>query len=83
MSKGSMEPVRITSGELKETRTIAGKLTIPPRRTVAPMYADLPDKPSINRHTIEGDKMSAEYGLQDKMDVATQAEIEAILYIDV
>ena len=47
------------------------------------MYADLPDKPSINQHTIEGDKMSAEYGLQDKMDVATQAEIEAILYIDV
>ena len=62
MSKGSMEPARITSGELKETRTIAGKLTIPPTRTMAPMYADLPDKPQINSVELKGNKSFEDLG---------------------
>lgn len=45
-------------------------------------YNELYNKPSINDVTIQGHKLSADYRLQDKMYVATQAEIEAILYID-
>ena len=45
-------------------------------------YEELFKKPIINGYTIIGDKVSSDYGLQDKMDVASQAEIEAILYID-
>ena len=82
-TKGSMEPVRNMAGEMEETRTISGKLTIPPTRTIAPRYPDVTDKPSINGVTIEGNKLSEDYHLQEKMDFATVAEIERILYLDV
>lgn len=45
-------------------------------------YEELFNKPILNDRTIIGNKISSDYGLQDKMDVASQAEIEAILYID-
>ena len=45
-------------------------------------YDDLYNKPTINEVTVQGHKLSADYHLQDLMHVATQAEIEAILYID-
>ena len=45
-------------------------------------YEELFNKPKINDRTIIGEKLGADYGLQDKMDVASQAEVEAILYID-
>jgi hypothetical protein len=45
-------------------------------------YNDLFNKPKINDVTVQGEKISADYHLQDKMDEATVAEIEAILYID-
>lgn len=45
-------------------------------------YEELFNKPILNDKTIIGNKISSDYGLQDKMDVASQAEIEAILYID-
>lgn len=45
-------------------------------------YDKLANRPIMNRRVIEGDKISADYGLQDKMDAATVAEIEAILYMD-
>ena len=45
-------------------------------------YEMLAHKPKINGETVIGEKISIDYGLQDKMDVATVAEIEAILYLD-
>lgn len=45
-------------------------------------YEMLAHKPKINGETIIGEKISSDYKLQDKMDVATIAEIEAILYLD-
>lgn len=45
-------------------------------------YEKLSNKPSINSVEVIGEKISSDYGLQDHMDTATIAEIEAILYID-
>ena len=45
-------------------------------------YDKLTNKPKINTVTVQGDKMSIDYGLQDHMDSATVAEIESILYLD-
>lgn len=45
-------------------------------------YEMLAHKPKINGETVIGEKISNDYKLQDKMDVATIAEIEAILYLD-
>ena len=45
-------------------------------------YEDLFNKPILNGNTIIGEKVSTDYGLQDHMNEATVAEIEAILYID-
>lgn len=45
-------------------------------------YNDLYNKPKLNDVVIEGEKVSNDYHLQDKMYEATTAEIEAILYID-
>ena len=45
-------------------------------------YEMLAHKPKINGETVIGEKISLDYGLQDKMDVATIAEIQAILYLD-
>lgn len=46
-------------------------------------YDNLSNKPSINTVTVQGDKLGKDYGLQDKMDCATVAEIERILYLDI
>lgn len=45
-------------------------------------YPSLANKPKINGVVVLGDKEGADYRLQDKMAVATIAEIEAILYLD-
>ena len=45
-------------------------------------YPSLANKPKINGVVVLGDKEGADYRLQDKMTVATIAEIEAILYLD-
>ena len=45
-------------------------------------YEDLYNKPILNGRTIIGDKIGADYNLQDKMEEATTAEIERILYLD-
>lgn len=45
-------------------------------------YEKLYNQPYMNDRKIIGKKTGADYGLQDKMDRATTAEIEAILYID-
>lgn len=45
-------------------------------------YENLANKPKINGETVVGEKIGNDYKLQDKMDVATVAEIEAILYLD-
>ena len=45
-------------------------------------YEKLYNQPYMNDRKIIGRKTSADYGLQDKMDVASQAEVEAILYLD-
>ena len=44
-------------------------------------YNDLTGKPTINTITVEGDKLGADYRLQDKMHTLTQQEIEKILYV--
>ena len=82
MSNGTMETVREINGEMQEARTISGALTIPPTRTMGGSYIDLTDKPSINSFVIEGDKVGADYRLQDKMDALSVQEIERILYLD-
>ena len=80
---GGLSSEQELKGELslKETQNITGQLTIPPNKR-APSYPEITDKPSINNEIIEGDKLSKDYHLQDKMDAATIAEIEAILYLD-
>ena len=45
-------------------------------------YEKLYNHPYLNDHKIIGHKLSEDYGLQDKMQEATVAEIEAILYLD-
>ena len=45
-------------------------------------YDKLTNKPKINTVTVQGEKISKDYGLQDHMDSATVAEIESILYLD-
>ena len=45
-------------------------------------YEKLINQPSINHRKVIGDKTGADYNLQDKMDAATVAEIEKILYLD-
>lgn len=79
-AKGSLETVRMMAGQLEETQTISGTITIPPTRTIAPSYPDLTDKPSINDVTIEGDKLSKDYHLQDKMDAITPQDIDNLFY---
>lgn len=64
----SRQPLSASFGEVKRVSTSN--------------YEELFNKPILNDKTIIGNKISSDYGLQDKMDVASQAEIEAILYID-
>ena len=45
-------------------------------------YDLLAHKPKINGEMVIGEKISLDYGLQDRMEIATVAEIEAILYLD-
>ena len=45
-------------------------------------YEKLINQPFINNRKVIGDKTGADYNLQDKMDAATVAEIEKILYLD-
>lgn len=47
----------------------------------ATSYNQLADKPSINGHTVVGDKSGEDYKLQDKMQFLTVQEIEKILYL--
>ena len=44
-------------------------------------YNLLDGKPSINAVTVEGDKLGADYNLQDKMQELSQTDIEKILYL--
>ena len=43
-------------------------------------YEDLYNKPSINRVTVQGDKLGADYRLQDKMDIITEQMIDNLFY---
>ena len=69
-----------TIDELDETLDF----TIDPYVNVASTnYNDLINKPQINGVTLIGNKTSQEIHVQDRMDAATVAEIEAILYLNV
>lgn len=69
-----------TIDELDETLDF----TIDPYVNVASTnYNDLINKPQINGVTLIGNKTSQEIHVQDHMDAATVAEIEAILYLNV
>lgn len=43
-------------------------------------YNDLTHKPTINAVTVIGDKLGADYHLQDKMDTITDQMIDDIIY---
>ena len=43
-------------------------------------YNDLFNKPSINKVTVQGDKLGADYKLQDKMDLITEQMIDNLFY---
>ena len=45
-------------------------------------YTALENKPTLNSFTVEGDKTAEDYRLQSKIEEATIAEIERILYLD-
>lgn len=45
-------------------------------------YDTLEHLPTINSVTVQGDKTSSDYNLQSKMQEASIAEIESILYLD-
>lgn len=78
---GGLSSEQELKGELslKETQNINGQLTIPPNKR-APSYPEITDKPSINNEIIEGDKLSKDYHLQDKMDLITEQMIDNLFY---
>lgn len=43
-------------------------------------YKDLSNKPTINAVTVEGNKMAADYGLQDEIEDITASEIDEMIY---
>lgn len=43
-------------------------------------YEDLFNKPILNGNTIIGDKVSIDYGLQDRMDEITPQDIDKLFY---
>lgn len=43
-------------------------------------YNDLINKPKINNVVVEGEKLGADYDLQDKMSAVTAQEIDEIIY---
>ena len=72
------------TGYLSATEQLTGVLSQPTERLVyANMdYEQAENQPKINGETVVGDKVGADYHLQDKMDVLTVQEIERILYLD-
>jgi len=43
-------------------------------------YMSLYNLPSINSVTLEGDKTGSELGLQDELDILSEAEIDRIIF---
>lgn len=68
------------SGSLSESQSLSGSLTVPSTRPGASSYNQLTDKPTINRITVEGDKIGADYKLQDKMEEITEQMIDKMIY---
>lgn len=75
---GKLSTLDAVTGELSTVETVSGSLSTP---RYATDYNDLDGKPSINYVTVQGDKLGADYHLQDKMGILSQAEIEKILYL--
>ena len=73
---GTITPTGSITGELTQTNNISGTLSIP----VAKTYYDLCDKPVLNGVIIEGDRVSEDYRLQSKIDVATEQDIDNMLF---
>lgn len=46
----------------------------------AKTYGELPDKPKLNGEEIVGEKVSADYGLQDKMEAMTPQDIDKVIF---
>lgn len=59
---GALEQDLELSGALEQDQLVSGALSIPASRTVAPRYADLPDKPSINEVELIGNKTFEDLG---------------------
>lgn len=74
------ENTQLTAGFTKEKQLAAEFGSI--QKVSTSNYEELYNLPYINSRQIVGNKTGADYNLQDKMDAATVAEIERILYLD-
>lgn len=66
------------TGHIHKTKTLTGSITI--ATGGAKTYGELPDKPKLNGEEIVGEKVSADYGLQDKMEAMTPQDIDKVIF---
>lgn len=75
--KGNIKTDNSIKTELKVDGKIGGGISVPMN---IKSYNQLRDKPTLNSVTIEGDKVSADYKLQDKLGVVSEQDIDVIIY---
>ena len=75
---GSLKQDGVLSGHIDTSRQLSGKMKLSVGG--AKTYGELPDKPKLNSVEIVGDKVSADYGLQDKMEAMTPQDIDKIIF---
>lgn len=75
---GNITTTNTISGNAGAKGDMRGSATVP--TSGAKSYNQLEDKPMINSVTVEGNKNSAAYRLQDKMTTVTAQEIDTIIY---
>lgn len=78
---GSLSGGQTLSGSLTAQGALTGAISTSPGQGTKD-YNRLSNRPTINAVVVEGEKVGADYRLQDKMHELTIQEIELILYSD-
>lgn len=77
--KGTLSPRQTLTGNLGSKETLNGGLSTAPGQGTR-NYNSLINKPTINAVTVEGDKVSKDYHLQDELGVVSENDIDVIIY---
>lgn len=72
----------LSNGKRYQTENLKGEKGDKGDPGVSGDFNTLENLPTINNVTVQGDKISSDYNLQSKMQEASIAEIESILYLD-